>query len=474
MAAFARRVPRRSHDGGPARAPVGQPARAAGSTASGASTSTCAASISRPTATASRCTATCAARRSRSHADVDDRRRLRRAARLRRAPRHARGVPVPARRRPSTPASTSAGCGSRPRSSRPDADRGADLVLLAPVSAAARRCAAQRLGAALAAVRARRCRRAHHPDRRARRRNRPSAHRSDAARSTITTRSAPTDASRSRPAGARCDLTLRGRRIRSGSCTCRRGGNFAAIEPMTATIDALGTRHDADASRRRPVPRVVHDRRAARDAAAPAAAGRVHRVPRRPLRARRSLLGESRAGRARRHVVSRPRRLVASARSGYRSRRVPHATSRDPLRRGAVHGRRVPPAGSRERRPAARCRREERMVDEAAADVVEHIERGIGRRRALHGRSRPDRNRARRRARAARPRARRRHRLSAPRSQSVAGGGAGRSRTWQADTVPRHDARGHPSIRSTAAMPGAEPKKSAVPNEYTEPLAPRR
>ena len=50
---------------------------------------------------------------------------------------------------------------------------------------------------------------------------------------------------------------------------------------------------------------------AVRDAAAPAAAGRVHRVPRRPLRAGRSLLGESHAGPDRRHVVSRPRRLVA-------------------------------------------------------------------------------------------------------------------------------------------------------------------
>ena len=162
MAAPARRLPRRVDDRDPARAPVGQPARARGSTASAASRSTYAASRSPTTATACRSTATSARHRSRSQ-------RLEpgtaaRAFRLRRTTRtklaafpFPHTVEVDARldaarsaphdRSSSRPAasryrSRSAGT----RTSQLPSGRRADWI------------------AALARVRARRGRRAHHPD----------------------------------------------------------------------------------------------------------------------------------------------------------------------------------------------------------------------------------------------------------------------------------------------------------------------
>ncbi len=67
-----------------------------------------------------------------------------------------------------------------------------------------------------------------------------SAHRSARARSTTTTRSGRTARSRSRPRAATLDAGVRSPRIRSRSCSCRARGQFVAIEPMTAEIDALG------------------------------------------------------------------------------------------------------------------------------------------------------------------------------------------------------------------------------------------
>ena len=114
---------------------------------------------------------------------------------------------------------------------------------------------------------------------------------------------------------------------------------------------------------------------------------------------------------------------------------------------------------------------EERMVDEAAADVVEHITHGIG--VAVHcmgGRGRTGTVLGVALG-ATRPRARHRRRLSAPRGS--------RSRAARLAGVhvasrhrARHDAQGM-STRSTAAMPAAEPWKAAAPNENTEPSAPR-
>ena len=236
-------------------------------------------------------------------------------------------------------ASTSAGSGSPPTSSR-------RLGPAVPISFCWHpylqlpAAPARRLGAALAEVRARRGRRAHHPDRRAHAAaGRTRADRPPHVRRSLRARPRP-HASRSRPPGARSHLTLRPATIRSAQLYVPPRGEFIAIEPMTATIDALGTGTTPMCRARRLGSARRSRSPAVRDAAAPAAAGRVHRVPRRPLRAGRSLLGESHAGRDRRHVVSRPRGLVTSARRGYRSRRVPEPR-RDPLRRGAVHGTRV-------------------------------------------------------------------------------------------------------------------------------------
>ena len=157
------------------------------------------------TATASRSTATCARRRSRSSGSN--------RAGCTRGSTTAR-IPTSSRRSRSRTRSTvdarldERGLRLTTIVDADDSDRGADLVLLAPVSATARR-SARRLGVAVAEVRARRSRRAHHPDRRAHAAaGRTRADRTTA-RSTITTRSAGTDASRSRPPGARCTLTLR-------------------------------------------------------------------------------------------------------------------------------------------------------------------------------------------------------------------------------------------------------------------------
>ena len=152
-------------------------------------------------------------------------------------------------------------------------------------------------------------------------------------------------------------------------------GDFAAIEPMTATIDALG--HGS-------APSVAPGETfrawftiGARDAPPPARR-RAHRLSRQPVRTRRPLLDRAHTGRARGHVVSRPGRLAAARFRRDRSRRVSHARRRA-LRPGAVHAHRDPVAGSGERRPADRTRAGNAIwSSSAAADVVAHLERGTG------------------------------------------------------------------------------------------------
>ena len=259
-----------THDRGPARAPLGQPARGAAATAPAGARSTCAGSTSRPIRTACRSTATCVgAPFEIVHADTNRRRRL--VARLDYGARPdllAR-VPVPARRHRRRAGSTSAGCGSPPRSSRPGRPRCRSR------SAGTRTCSSPARRSASWELRWPACERVLVDERviptgeRVAQPRRARAAR-DAARSTITTRSAPTAASRSRPAAARSSCAS-GRRTRSGSCTCRRAANFAAIEPMTATIDALGRGTAPLVAAGRPLPRVVHDRGVGRVTLPPAA-----------------------------------------------------------------------------------------------------------------------------------------------------------------------------------------------------------
>ena len=167
VAADARAVPRRPHDRGALRAPLGQPARALRLPSGPA--------LGRPARPRPPDRPERAAdarqpprRAVRARARVHERARgaSRRAARLRRAPGSPARVPVPARRDHRRPARRHrAAADDRDRADR--TQRGPDLVLLASVPADTGN-AAPRVGAALATLRARPRRRAGDPDRRPR------------------------------------------------------------------------------------------------------------------------------------------------------------------------------------------------------------------------------------------------------------------------------------------------------------------
>ena len=315
VAAFARRLPRRFDDRDPARPPMGQPARQLGVPRRAHARRPARPRDLRPTATACRSTATCAARRSTSSRDSTPGRLLARGSTTARIPTCSR-LPVPARRRRSTRASTSAGSGSRPRSSR----RGRTAV---PISfcwhpyLACPPVARRQLGCC-AGPRASTC--------------------------AVDERIIPTGARTPQPAeraplgrrtfddhyalGTRPPLLGRGRRAQRSSSRFGRHypfgqlyvpprGDFIAIEPMTATIDALG----------RGTTPIVRAPATASAASFTIACGRVTPPRLLPPGAYTGFLGElcvpddlywvSRAaGRARRHVVPRPRRLVPPARRG--------------------------------------------------------------------------------------------------------------------------------------------------------------
>ena len=238
MAAHDHRLPRGQGDRDPARAPVGQPARAVGATTRRARTSTSTGSRSRPTPTACRSTATCSA----SAFEVVRADDAQLVAQLDYGahPDKLRAFPFPhtvtvdararrrARARRSRPRS-----GRRPTAPVPISFGWHPYVRLPSGGRAT-------LGAALARVRARRGRR----------------------RASIPTGvRTPQPADRApigephvrRPLRARRRPHVRGlgrgphaharsstRRTRSRSCSCRPAANSLAIEPMTAEIDALG------------------------------------------------------------------------------------------------------------------------------------------------------------------------------------------------------------------------------------------
>ena len=165
---------------------------------------------------------------------------------------------------------------------------------------------------------------------------------------------------------------------------------------MTATIDALGRRHRAAGEAGRPIPRPGSRSRHDRVTLRLLPAGRAHRLPRRTLRSRRSLLGQpharsrSRACRIRAAPTGRCSRRKASATS-CASRTTSRRTTRAPCTvtsfqlQDLVSG--DPPAEpERERDARDRGRRRRRRA---------HRPRRR-RRRALHGRARPHRNRDRR------------------------------------------------------------------------------
>ena len=356
------------------------------------------------------------------------------------------------------------------RSSCPTGDRrGTDLVLLAPVPAVA-----ERSSAPIGSLR---------------------GPRASTSRSMSTSsRRAPAPRSRPRPRrsasrtfddhyalGRDRHVLRRGRRTRRcaslrrqlsvrPAVRARRAGEFIAIEPMTATDRRARRRDDTDVRARRPVPRVVLDRLRRVTRAAAVAAGRVHRVPRRPLCAGRPLLGA--AALRRRSSACRiraaPTGRACTSRASAMWSCLSHAEIPYDAAPCTVHG--VPPAGSRQRRAASRCGAEQRHRRPGRTRRRRAPRPRHRCRRALHGWSRPYRDGARRRARAARPRARRRRRLPPPRRRRSRAAGlagvrvAGRRRA--------RDAAQGMSMRSTAGRPNADPRNCAAPNENTEPSAP--
>ena len=226
--------------GVPRRARAGRPARR---------------SRSPTTATACRSTATCAARRSRSSGS--NRVGCTRGSTTAPTPTSSRRSRSPTRST-STRASTRVGSGCTTIVEPTDPDRGADLVLLAPVPAAARAVARTRLDAALARVRARRGRRAHRCRPARARRSRPK--RAPIGKRTFDDHYAlgtgPTLLGR-RPAGARC-----------GSRSTRTTRS-AAVRPAASRVHRdraddrdhrrARPRRDADVRARHHVRRVVHD-----------------------------------------------------------------------------------------------------------------------------------------------------------------------------------------------------------------------
>ena len=248
VAAHARRLPRRFDDGDPARAPVGQPARPRGSTASGASASTCAASTSPIDGNGLPIHGNLRARRSAIQRLEPG--RLRAEFDYGASPDEARGVPVPA------PVEVDARLDERGLRLTTDRRRRRPTARYRSRSAGTRtsECppvARARLGGAVADVRARRGRRAHHPDRR------PHA----AAGRTRADRRRTFDDHYALGRDRHFSVEAAGRALRltfdaelpvRPAVRARRAGDFIAIEPMTATIDALGTRHDAAVRAGRP------------------------------------------------------------------------------------------------------------------------------------------------------------------------------------------------------------------------------
>ena len=181
-----------------------------------------------------------------------------------------------------------------------------------------------------------------------------SARPSPTARSTITTRSAPTAASRCAPAAARVELRF-GPTYPFAQLYVPDARQLRRDRADDRDDRRARPRHGARREARRPVPRLVHHRDATRSDPAPAAGRRAHRLPRQPLRSRRPLLGEPHAGRARGHGVSRARRLVA-ARGGGIGHVVCLTHDVAPYDAAPCTVTRVPAAGPRERRPAGAAR----------------------------------------------------------------------------------------------------------------------
>ena len=357
------------------------------------------------------------------------RRASRRPPRLRRPARPPPRVPVPARRHDRSAARRTRAHGSAPRSS-PRVVAGADLVLLAslPASPARRGAWKLRWPGASASLSTNGCSR---PASSSRNPRSGVAGRSDLRRSLRARHRPPLLARRGQGTRSSC---ASGRPTRSRSSSCRRG-DFAAIEPMTATIDALG---------RRSTPMVAPgDRfRAWFTIAAPGAAGCrrvtlrlggtcrcrrrcVHRLsPRRSVRPRRALLVGAQTRRPRGHEGAGPRG------TGRCSPPMASATScasptMSPLRPRALHRYRDQVARPRERRSAERARaRTGTSVRGRGRCRLAHRARHR-RGRALRRRAGPDRNGARRRARPAGPRARSRDRVSRTRRLGLGASPAG-------------------------------------------------
>ena len=283
VAADARAVPRGPHDRGAVRAPVGEPARRPRRTASARARSTCAASTSPPIPTA------CS-----MHGNLRGARVRRRARRGRRRPArtsspgsttapapdllrafpfpHVVTIDAPARR-------ARAAAHHRHRADRPHGGARSR-------SAGTRSCSSPARPRASWELRWPACERVlvderDHPDRRARRATGRARRRSAIGRSTITTRSAPTAASRCAAAGRQLELRF-GPTYPFAQLYVPARGNFAAIEPMTAHDRRARPRHrPARRTRATASARGSRSRRSAAVTLRLLPGRRAHRLPRR-------------------------------------------------------------------------------------------------------------------------------------------------------------------------------------------------